>query len=287
MLVSWLIIGALGVGLLVLAAFVADRLRRTFVGATTDLADTAGRLAGGDLDARARLEGPPEIREVGTTLNQLAVRIRELLTAEREAVADASHRLRTPITVLRLAAGELRDGPEREQVVGYVDEVTETLSEVIREARQPVREGLGARCDARAVAAARTAFWVTVAEDQNRRMDVVLPPWPVHVRVLEDDLAAALDALLENVFSHTPEGVACRVELSSHSGVAMVAVSDEGEGDIVSAEALTRGKSWRGSTGLGLDIARRTAEASGGRLEISANPGRGTTVTLLLGSADT
>ena len=159
-----------------LAAFVADRLGRTFVGATTDLADTAGRLAGGDLDARARLEGPPEIREVGTTLNQLAVRIRKLLTAEREAVADASHRLRTPITVLRLTAGELRDGPEREQVVGYVDEVTEALSEVIREARQPVREGLGARCDPRAVAAARTAFWAQWPRTRTAAWTSCCPP---------------------------------------------------------------------------------------------------------------
>lgn len=284
-LLAWLMLGVLGIGLLMLAAYVADRLARNLVASTTDLAHVSHRLAAGDLQARTRLQGPPEIREVGTTLNQLAERIRELLTAERESVADVSHRLRTPVTVLRLAASELRDHQEREQLVGYVDEVTDTLTDVIREARTPVHTGLGVRSDATAVTKARTAFWAMVADDQDRRLDVDLPSGPVEVKVLGEDLGAAIDALLDNVFSHTPEGTGCRVHLHDGTGVATLSVTDSGPGGVDPEVVLRRGESRGGSTGLGMDIARRTAEASGGRLEINSEHGRGTTVTMLLGRA--
>ena len=66
--------------------------------------------------ARVEPAGPPEIVEVGDTLNRLAERIVELLAAERELVADLSHRLRTPITALRLDAERLADPDERQRV---------------------------------------------------------------------------------------------------------------------------------------------------------------------------
>ncbi|WP_202862978.1 HAMP domain-containing protein [Ornithinimicrobium murale] len=52
----------------------------------------------GELDARVRPSGPGEVRAIGGALNHLATRIGELLAAERESVADLSHRLRTPLT---------------------------------------------------------------------------------------------------------------------------------------------------------------------------------------------
>jgi len=60
-----------------------------------ELARVSHVLAAGDLEARASLAGPPEVREVAQGLNHLAGRIRELLWQERESVADLSHRLRT------------------------------------------------------------------------------------------------------------------------------------------------------------------------------------------------
>ena len=102
--------GALSVALvLAVAVVVADRLARTIVAPVRDLAATAERLGQGDLEARVEPAGPPEIVEVGHVLNRLAGRIGELLAAERELVADLSHRLRTPITALRLDADGLHD----------------------------------------------------------------------------------------------------------------------------------------------------------------------------------
>jgi signal transduction histidine kinase len=101
------------------------------------------------------------------------------------------------------------------------------------------------------------------------------------VRVSADDLAAAVDALLGNVFAHTPDGTGMSVDVRHRDGGgALVTVADTGPGlDVTSVE---RGRSGGGSTGLGLDIARRTAEASGGALRV-ASSARGTQVTLELG----
>ena len=103
------------------------------------------------------------------------------------------------------------------------------------------------------------------------------------MRVPAADLAAAVDALLGNVFAHTPEGTGMLVDVRSRDGGgALVTVSDAGPG--LPERAAERGRSGGGSTGLGLDIARRTAEASGGELRIRSSP-RGTAVTLDLGPA--
>ncbi len=158
----------LGAGLLLLAVLVADRLARGTVRPVTALAGAARRLSEGDLTARVEPAGPPEVRDVGVAVNALGRRIEELLVAERESVADLSHRLRTPLTALRLDAEGLRDPVEAERLGADVAAVERTVDEVIRTARRPVREGGHAACDAAAVVAERAAFWAVLAEDQGR-----------------------------------------------------------------------------------------------------------------------
>ncbi len=138
---AWGVLAALAVTLFVLALVVADRLARSLTRPVTDLAVTAERLGRGDLSARVVPDGPDEVREVGHALNTLAARIGELLTHERESVADLSHRLRTPVTALRLDAEALPPGADRDRLSADVDELTRQIDALIREARRPVREG--------------------------------------------------------------------------------------------------------------------------------------------------
>jgi signal transduction histidine kinase len=279
---TWLVLAALGAVLLGLSLFVADRLARSLTRPVTDLARTARRLSAGDLRARTTPAGPAEVRDVGAAVDQLAGRIGELLTAEREAAADLAHRLRTPLTALQLDAEALPDG-QRERVLDGVDAVSRAVDEVIRESRRPVREGLAAASDAIAVGRDRAHFWSALAADEGRPLTVELPQsdHPLPVRVPADDLTAAVDALLGNVFAHTPDGTPFTLAVEPRDGGgAVVTVRDQGPG--MPTWAVERGASGRGSTGLGLDIARRTAEASGGALRLSSSPA-GTTVTLELG----
>jgi len=277
---TWLVLGGLGVVLLLLALLVADRMARSLTRPVTDLATTAHRLGTGDLTARATPSGPAEVREVAGAVNALAGRIGELLAAEREAAADLAHRLRTPLTALRLDVEALPEA-ERARLLGDVDAVGKGIDEVISEARRTVREGLGARCDAADVVGERVRFWAVLAEEEGRAATVRIADGPLPVRVAPGDLGAAVDALLGNVFAHTPEGTAFGVTVRPMSGGgAEVVVADEGPG--TAEAAVERGRSGGGSTGLGLDIARRTAEASGGALRVSSSA-PGTRVTLELG----
>jgi signal transduction histidine kinase len=283
---AWLILGGLGVTLLGAAIAVADRVARALVRPLTETAGVATRLAEGDLSARVAPDGPPEVRSVGVTLNRLADRIADLLTAEREAVADLSHRLRTPVTALRLDSEGLSDPEEAARLGSDVDVLERMVDQIIREARRPVREGVRAACDATAVVAERVGFWRVLAEDQGRPVSLTLPPTPCPVRLPPEDLAAALDALLGNVFAHTPEGSGFVVRLTPGNGVSRLLVRDSGPGFPVAARSARRGESGTGSTGLGLDIARRAAQAAGGSLRMGSAPRGGAEVELILPPPD-
>jgi signal transduction histidine kinase len=268
---TWAVLVALGLALLVLGLLLADRLGQRLVGSVTRLAATADRLADGDLGARASLDGPRELRRVGAELNRLATRISELLVAEREEVADLAHRLRTPVTALRLDAEAVDDPEDRQRFAGDVDHLARIVDEVIRTARRPVREGVGAHTDLGAVVAQRIAFWTPLAEDDGRAVESVVPTGPVLVRGSEADVGAAVDALIQNVFAHTPDATGMRIEVTARTeGGGVLVVADDGPGFPPSESpdgGLARGASDT-STGLGLDIARRTAEASGGAMRI-------------------
>lgn len=274
---AWLALLLLGLALVVLGIVLADRLALRVTRPVRELAQVSHRLAGGDLTARAEPGGPPEVESVALALNHLAGRIGHLLDAERESVADLSHRLRTPLTGLRLDAESLRDPEEAARIGSRADALERAVSAVITDARRRTAERES--CDATAVVADRVRFWSVLAEDQGRALHVDLSGAPLEVAVGVDELAACVDALLGNVFAHTPEGVAFSVRLAPHDSGAVLTVSDEGPG--FAGELRERGTSGGGSTGLGLDIARRTAEASGGGMTVSSNGGA--TVELTFG----
>jgi signal transduction histidine kinase len=280
----------LGLFLLGIAVVIADRLAVRALRPLSALAGTAHRLAGGELSARSDVDSPAELAEVGVALNRLASRIGELLAHERELVADLSHRLRTPMTALRLDAESLRDADEASRLGERIGALERLVDEVIREVRRPVREGVDARCDAVGVVRDRVAFWSVLAEDTDRALELRLPAYPLEVRLTAADLGAAVDALLENVFAHTPDGTPMRVSVSAPpegggagGGGAVLEVADDGPG--LGPAASLRGHSNAGSTGLGVDIVRRAAESSGGWLELGATQRGGARVVVHLGAA--
>ncbi|HEX5862558.1 MAG TPA: ATP-binding protein, partial [Nocardioides sp.] len=95
-----------------------------------------------------------------------------------------------------------------------------------------------------------------------------------------DDLADLVDVLIDNVFAHTPERTAFAVHLDVEDSTARLVVSDDGPGPADRADDRL------GSTGLGLDIARRTATGSGGDLRFGPGQDGGTTVEVTLPLAE-
>jgi signal transduction histidine kinase len=280
---AWLVLGLLGFGLLGMSMLVAYQLARNLIRPLTAAAEVSHRLAQGELTARAAVAGPPEVRQVSAGLNLLANRIGELLAGERETVADLSHRLRTPLTALRIDAESLTGADDRARISADLDAVERTVNAVIQQARQPGRDGVVANCDAAEVVGARVAYWSALAEEERRPVGVRLAPSPVTVRLHPDDLAACVDALLGNVFAHTPEGCGLGVYLGRREGGgAVLVVSDDGPG-LPSPHLLQRGRSGSGSTGLGLDIVRRVAAKSGGTVVLGRTFGGGAMITMEIG----
>lgn len=272
---AWFSIIGVGLALMVLALGVATWLGRRVSRPLLRVASVAHELSAGDLSARAEVAGPEETEELARALNALAERTEELLAAERAAVADLSHRLRTPVTALRLDAESISDPELGMRLQEHIGGLQRTIDAVVREARRPVRTDLAASCDATTVIRSRVRYWSALAEDQGRRMLVDVPRLTFLVPVAADDLADAVDVLIDNVFAHTPEGVPFWVSLGPAGsgggqvadGVALV-VQDAGPGIDPSGPRVRTG-----STGLGLDIVRRTAHGSGGSLNVGPGPG--------------
>ncbi|MBA2336175.1 MAG: HAMP domain-containing histidine kinase [Acidimicrobiia bacterium] len=278
---AYLMLGLLGSGLIVIAVAIADRLARSFVRPIERLSAAASSLGGGDLSTRVVPDGPPEILEVGTQFNRIAERMIRLLEMERETAADLSHRLRTPMAALRLDAERLEGGGAKERVLDDLSELERVIDYVIREVRRPGRAGAVTATDLRQVVGARAKYWEALADEQRRHTAVVIPDGePILVGVPAEDLEAAVDALIGNVFAHTPETTGYTVTCTGVTGAGIMIVDDAGPG--FGFEALRRGHSGGGSTGLGLDIARRTAEDSGGSLTIGTSPQGGARVILEL-----
>jgi signal transduction histidine kinase len=274
---AWAGILGLGALLLLVSVLIAWQLGRRISEPLREVAATAHRLREGDLGARAEVRGTDETQELAIALNRLADRTVELLATERAAVGDLSHRLRTPVTALRLDAEAVDDPELAQRLQTHIGVLQRTVDAIVREARRPVRTDLAPVTDATATVRDRVEFWRPLAEDQDRRVDVVLGDEALPVPLAADDLADLVDVLVDNVFAHTPEGTALRIELSEDSGHVVLTVSDSGAG-------LAAGPTPRreGSTGLGLDIAARTAGGCGGDLRVGVSPEGGAQVDVLL-----
>jgi signal transduction histidine kinase len=265
---AWFVLGGLAIALVAGSVLLADRLGSVLVGATRQLAQSTRLLGGGELTTRVTPMGPRELRDAANAFNTMADDLRSLLDKERELAADLSHRLRTPLTALRLDAEAIPPGPLAERMRQACDLLDEELEAIITGARLGTEARGLERSDLVEVLADRLAFWSVLAEDQERPWEVVGGDVPVMVPVPRHELIGVVDAMLGNVFSHTPDGTAFRVSVSPDG----LLVDDAGPGIADPATSVQRGVSGAGSTGLGLDIVRRAAEASGGRMVITRSP---------------
>ncbi|MGW7527111.1 sensor histidine kinase [Streptomyces sp. NPDC054783] len=283
---AWAVLAGVGLALIVGSVAVADRLGVRMVLPAQRLVEGAHDLGEGKLGARVPEDGPTELRLAAVAFNSMADQVVQLLANERELAADLSHRLRTPLTVLRLNAASLGGGPAAEQTRSAVAQLEREVDTIIRTAReakpQTAALGPGAGCDAAEVVRERMEFWSALAEDEGRKWRVAGVERPVRLPVARADLAAALDALLGNVFRHTAEGTAFAVDVHNGEDAVIVLVSDAGPGisDPEAAMARGRGSGSAGSTGLGLDIVRRLAESTGGDVRVGTSVLGGTEVRI-------
>ena len=267
---SWFIILALGLVVIIGTVPLADRFAATLVRPVKELSETAHKWARGDLAARVKPKGPPEILESGRAFNLLAERVADLLTAERERVADLSHRLRTPLAALRLQAESIKDVNQRSDLITDISNLEGEVTALIEDVRRS-EDDQASVADLASVVARRMGFWQVVAAAQDRSLELISPDAEeILVASPDAEILTALDNLVQNVLAHTQAGTGFSVKVTS--GPPSLIVSDEGEG-LSSPNVFDRGSSTGESSGLGLDIVRRIAEASGGDVRIGEGPG--------------
>jgi two-component system, OmpR family, sensor kinase len=275
-----LLLGLLAGGLI--ARQVALPLRR--------LETAARRLAGGDLSARAIVEGSSEQRSLSGSFNDMADRVQRLIGAQREFVADASHQLRTPLTALRLRLEEIRAagvGPavaaEIDAGTAEVDRLAAIVNELLVLSRAEDRELQGERVDLLDAARRAVERWHATAQSRSITLRFVGhgsgTAWCARA-----DLDRALDVLIENALRYSP----AHTEVLLAGGDGRIEVSDRGPGlgpgeDELVFERFHRGRAGRQGppgSGLGLPIARTLARAWQGDARVANRPGGGAIAVL-------
>jgi signal transduction histidine kinase len=292
------ILGLIGIGAiaLVLALAFASVLAGTLARPLQRLADAARRVEGGDLDARAEPEGSAEHREVAHAFNDMTTRLGQVLEAQRQFVANASHQLRTPLTGLRLRleAASLKAGPELASELEAAEREVERLARLLtalltlaREGDRPV--GHATVSLGEAVEQARVR-WADRAAQSGHRLAVDCREEAL-ARASEEDLAIVLDNLIENALNYSPGGTVA-VECGWNGAEAYLAVLDEGpglqpgEGEAV-FERFARGSGGQSSpgTGLGLALVATLARRWGGSARLTNRPEGGARAEIRLPAA--
>lgn len=278
---AWLTAFGIGIGLTLISVIAGSMVAARISGPLGEVASVAHQLRNGNLSARAEPAGGVETRELAEGLNGLADRITELLAAERAAVGEMAHRLRTPITALRLDAEAVAD-PELSTRLGeHIVEVQRAVDLIVKEARRGVRDDMVLACDAAKVVRERLAFWSALAEDQGRPFHQDVPRGPVQVAMPATDLVDLIDICIDNVFAHTAEGVAFGVTLVDGDHAVLV-VTDSGPGFAAPHSTQSEDDEVVGRSGVGLQIVEKLATGFGGSMTTSAPGVAGATVTVSL-----
>ncbi len=256
------------------------------------LSDTARSITESDLSRRIAVSGHDEIGDLGRTFNAMLDRLEAAFASQRAFVSDASHELRTPITIVRGHLELLGDDPdERSETVALVTDELDRMSRFVDDLLLLAKSD---RDDFLRIAdvelGALTDELVEKASALGER------DWRLESRgeaVLVADrqrLTQAVIGLAQNAVEHTVSGESIWLGSDVRHGEARLWVRDAGPGIAPEDQERIFERFARASdsrrrsegAGLGLAIVRAIADAHGGRVDVSSRPGRGATFTLTI-----
>ena len=244
-----------------------------------------------------------ELGRLTETLNQMVTRLERSFAALRRFTADASHELKTPLTVLRAGVERAITMPNLpsealaalEETLQEINRMTELVEALLMLARAD--EGTAPlhreTVDLRAIVEETGETGELLAAEAGVNMEVATPADPVIVPVDASRIRQLILNLLTNAVKYTPAGGSVRLQLGPSNGRVTLTVADSGvgiaPGDLPHifdrfwrADSARTRTGERSGTGLGLAICKWIAEAHGGTIDVQSRPGRGTTFTVTL-----
>ncbi|GAB2880016.1 HAMP domain-containing sensor histidine kinase [Streptomyces deserti] len=288
---GWLVIGAGEAAAMLLAVGAALRLTGWVLRPVRVLDATTHDIATGRLKSRvAAAGGPPELRRLARSFNEMADNVENVLEQQRAFVADASHQLRNPLSALllriELLALELPEGNEEiASVQAEGKRLAQVLDDLLDLALAEHTEADLRVTDIGALAAERVAAWSPTAEAKGVRLVGDCPPTTAWADPVA--LSSALDAVIDNAVKFTPRDETVEVTVASDGDTTTVVVTDNGPG--LTDEELTRigDRFWRSGrhqnikgSGLGLSISRALLAAGGGSITYDHHEPHGLKVTV-------
>ncbi len=264
-----LLLGVLAAGGVLLAAVLAAIFGARVSRPLEQLAASAARLGAGDFSAA--LPPPSGIREIDdirSTLSASAERLDRTLSSERSFTGDATHQLRTGLTgiALQLELLAMHEDPAVRADALHALEQTDRLTATLDELLDLARGGRGSQrvtVDLREIAAQHRGDWVQRYQVSKRTLG--LSGTGSLVVATPGFVGQVIDILLDNALRHG-EGIV-HITLSDRQ----VQISDQGSIDPDQATSFFQGSDDPAAPhGRGLALARRLAQADGGRLDLSS-----------------
>jgi two-component system, OmpR family, sensor histidine kinase BaeS len=262
-----------------------------------NLLDASDRVARGDFSARVEEKGPPEVRALTRGFNSMAGRLEINDRQRRNMLADVSHELKTPLTIIQGNVEGMLDGmyAADERRLKSVLEETQVLSRLIDDLRTLAQAESGAlelkreAVDLEAFIREIVSGFETQAAEKHVDVSLSLAnaePVSVDPQRLHEVLAN----VLSNALRYTPRGGVVTVHLTESGPGAdrgvTISVQDSGSG--IAAQELDQifdrfyKSSDSGGMGLGLSIAKYLVEAHGGTIHAESEVGRGTRIVFAL-----
>jgi heavy metal sensor kinase len=294
-------------GTLALAGIGGWFLARRSLAPVVQMTERARRISAENLDQRLPVSNPnDELGRLAATFNELLTRLDDAFEQQHRFMADASHELRTPLSVMRTATGvtleqKARSDGEYREALSIIDEQARRLTHIVEDMFMLARADSGQRvlqmsgfyldkllCETRRAAEVlATRKGITIEADKFPE---------VRYRGDEGLIRQMVLNLLENAIKHTSSGGVVRIALERRSTTYQIVVSDTGSGIPLEAQAHIFERFYRvdkarsraessdlgGGAGLGLSIAKWTAEAHLGCLELERSDATGSTFIVSL-----
>lgn len=252
-----------------------------------------------DLSARIGLKkGPIEMRRLSRSFDSLFARLEKSFHAERQFTSDASHELRTPITVILAECDRAKRKCETKedflQSIGVIEEQGQHMSQLVQELLGLTRLQQGTtryplQCADVSGFATSCCEDFLPADDRGITLSTDIQP-EVQATFNPSLLQRAVYNLLQNAYKYGKPGGHITVTLRAAGHGAALSVADDGIGIAPEDQEKIWQRFWQadpsrgedGGSGLGLSMVQEIAAFHGGRATVDSKPGQGSTFTITL-----